>query len=616
MAPLTKDAVETANSAKESAATQTGAQAKPAGGHTRSDAVSLEVPVKVHGSRVKEVRGAAPQTEPFEEQTSTMIVFPQGGVLRMNTSANVGQMLVLTNLKSRQDAICRVVKVRSFPNMQSYVEVEFTHAQPGYWGVYFPAAGAPAPSGAAKPALSVAPPPAVTSPVTPPAVAPPPESKPPAPLNVSWAPAPNASSAKPAETVVQSTPIPAKPAKPAAAAKPESSFASIGTKEEVLPAADSTRPPRSAIAGAIEKEISAAQPSKPSAAAAEQVAPPSSPSLSLGELRGDEDAISAVLASLEEESQVADTKVAEQPKAKSHESSASSFGARLDIGLGTATAKPAEPKQNWLLIAACIAVLLGAVGGGVWYFYPKTLSQSGAALSSQQAAAPQTSRTAPATSAITQPQVSQPAQPTSSAPANSAPIVASSAPPQSITVTAPPARSARSAAAHSQPAPAVVVEEQPAEPAKPNPLASAMDAHPVSSQRALTQNEAPALDPNLASGAQPGELPGVAASSPNVAPPPAEAPVKAGGKVEDPKLISSVMPVYPASARAAHMEGDVVIDTEVDKNGTVVRVKAVSGPLILRQAALDAVRRWKYQPSKLDGQPVSVELMVTVKFRL
>src|SRR6204780_920815 len=137
MEPLTKDTSEETNSAAESGSSNRApAKAIPAG-HLRSDAVSLEVPVKVHGSRVTEVvREITPHTEPFEEQTSTMIVFPQGGVLRMSTAVNTGQMLVLTNLKSRQDAICRVVKVRTFSNLQGYVEVEFTHKQPGYWSVY------------------------------------------------------------------------------------------------------------------------------------------------------------------------------------------------------------------------------------------------------------------------------------------------------------------------------------------------------------------------------------------------------------------------------------------------------------------------------------------------
>src|ERR1700735_673427 len=143
MAPLTKDALEKTNSAAEAGGSAPGTSTKSdQAGHLRADAVSLEVPVKVHGSRVTEVvRGVTPHTQPFEEQTSTMIVFPQGAVIRMSTSVNVGQMLVVTNQKSRQDAICRVVKVRTFSNLQGYVEVEFTHKQPGYWSVYFPSEG-------------------------------------------------------------------------------------------------------------------------------------------------------------------------------------------------------------------------------------------------------------------------------------------------------------------------------------------------------------------------------------------------------------------------------------------------------------------------------------------
>src|ERR1700723_4327922 len=156
MAPLTKDSVEVTNSGTQTAVPQAGAlpkQASAGGGHLRADALSLEVPVKVHGSRVTEVaRGVAPRTEPFEEETGTMIVFPHGGVVRMSTAVTASQMLVVTNLRTRQDAICRVVKVRTFSNMQGYVEVEFTHQQPGYWGVHFPSEGP-----AATPVIQTAP---------------------------------------------------------------------------------------------------------------------------------------------------------------------------------------------------------------------------------------------------------------------------------------------------------------------------------------------------------------------------------------------------------------------------------------------------------------------------
>jgi len=78
--------------------------------------------------------------------------------------------------------------------------------------------------------------------------------------------------------------------------------------------------------------------------------------------------------------------------------------------------------------------------------------------------------------------------------------------------------------------------------------------------------------------------------------------------------VSSVLPVYPAVARDTGTEGDVVIDTTIDKTGKVTSMKVVSGPPMLRQAAVDALRQWKYEPSKLNGEPVPVQLTVTIKF--
>ena len=158
----TKDALETGTSS-ESQLSQAKNRTKPDSPHLRADAVSLEVPIKVHGSLVPNLApGALSQAQPFEEQTTTMIVFPQGGVLKMTTSVSAGQMMVFTNLKSRQDAICRVIKVRAYGKTQSYVEVEFTNPQPAYWGVYFPTDGPevarmtpPEPAAISEPAATV-----------------------------------------------------------------------------------------------------------------------------------------------------------------------------------------------------------------------------------------------------------------------------------------------------------------------------------------------------------------------------------------------------------------------------------------------------------------------------
>jgi protein TonB len=94
------------------------------------------------------------------------------------------------------------------------------------------------------------------------------------------------------------------------------------------------------------------------------------------------------------------------------------------------------------------------------------------------------------------------------------------------------------------------------------------------------------------------------------------APVRVGGRVKEPRLLSRVDPVYPALARQTHMQGTVIIDAVIDEHGDVVEMKVVSGPPLLIQAALDAVRRWKYEPTYLNEEPVPVQLNVTVTFRL
>jgi len=95
-----------------------------------------------------------------------------------------------------------------------------------------------------------------------------------------------------------------------------------------------------------------------------------------------------------------------------------------------------------------------------------------------------------------------------------------------------------------------------------------------------------------------------------------KAPVRVGGRVKEPKLISRVDPKYPPLAMQTHMQGTVMVDAIIDEQGDVVEVKVVSGPPLLIQAALDAVRRWKYEPTYLNDQPVPVQLNVTVSFRL
>lgn len=92
--------------------------------------------------------------------------------------------------------------------------------------------------------------------------------------------------------------------------------------------------------------------------------------------------------------------------------------------------------------------------------------------------------------------------------------------------------------------------------------------------------------------------------------------VRVGGGVKAPRQIRSVDPAYPALARQAHLSGTVVVDALIDEQGNVVQARVVSGHPLLIGEALRAVLQWKYEPTTLNGQPVSVELEVQVHFNL
>jgi TonB family protein len=88
-----------------------------------------------------------------------------------------------------------------------------------------------------------------------------------------------------------------------------------------------------------------------------------------------------------------------------------------------------------------------------------------------------------------------------------------------------------------------------------------------------------------------------------------------GGEVQPARLIHAVLPSYPQIARSTRVAGDVTLDALVDESGNVLDVKVIAGPLLLRDAAMAALRQWKYEPARLDGQPTPMHLTVTVKFQ-
>jgi protein TonB len=81
-------------------------------------------------------------------------------------------------------------------------------------------------------------------------------------------------------------------------------------------------------------------------------------------------------------------------------------------------------------------------------------------------------------------------------------------------------------------------------------------------------------------------------------------------------LLEKTVPQYPAIARAVRIQGTVVLQATIAKDGAIQNLRVINGPPMLQQAAIDAVRSWRYKPYLLNGEPVEVETTINVVFNL
>lgn len=145
------------------------------------------------------------------------------------------------------------------------------------------------------------------------------------------------------------------------------------------------------------------------------------------------------------------------------------------------------------------------------------------------------------------------------------------------------------------------------------PAASSRKAEPVQESGEAPQALPLTVDDNGSPATKPQVLNEVVAQTPMKAAMLAPQPVR---KATPAKLLFSAAAQYPAMARQIRLEGEVVISLDVDTAGKVSAARAVSGPPILRPAAVDAVKRWRYQPAALGDKPVASTEVVRVQFRL
>ena len=696
--------------------------------------VPLEVPVTVNGARTVE---GSDKREPFSESTQTVLVFHNGAVIRLNSSVTAGQLLFLTNDKTKKEVVCQVVKSKNYRNVSGYVELEFTEAVAGFWGMRFPGERvmAPAPV-AASPARPAAP----VAPVAPAA----PKIEAPAATNVAprVEPKPAAPAPRPAAPVAPvnpaaHTPQPVAPSQssPIFAARPEapssSTSSSIPTSSLPLPKAPGlTDGWGSGMTSSAPTVVNSqgAHPQAPSApkAPVSNVPPPAqtqTPQVSaatthttpdalrreseklqeqLATILGDETkslpanhVTTAQMAAMHPGNKVVEfarpqsqaTKSAppvksapltpsEQDEVKipswleplarnaathsQNELSAKEesrerdddalefevqdlsvpatakeevrtedpepiFETHLVDGQTDLAAHAPKKSNKAILIGAIAAGLVLAAAGGTWYSRNSSHTTSQASSTTAEAA------TTPAASSTEAPAASvNPTQPVAKSAEktpnrsniNSEPVPATQSAQQSAQNSALSAQPAKAVEKDKNPSAELSAYKKLAEPVpvakKPSLGAVHLSAPKAAQPTGAVVGEAEALSLNSSGQIVPaGDSLGGGLIAGNSKQPVAPAvPLPIGGDVKVAHLISSVSPTYPSLARAQHIEGQVLVDALVDVNGRVSSMRVVSGPVLLHQAAMDALKQWKYQAATLDGKAVPMHLTVTIQFRL
>lgn len=93
-------------------------------------------------------------------------------------------------------------------------------------------------------------------------------------------------------------------------------------------------------------------------------------------------------------------------------------------------------------------------------------------------------------------------------------------------------------------------------------------------------------------------------------------PVRMSSGVTAGMLLGPIQPIYPAIAKAARVQGTVIVEAIISRAGTIESLRVISGPEMLRAAAVAAISAAKYRPFTLNGQPTDVETTITVNFRM
>ena len=518
--------------------------------------VAHETAVLATGARTDE----SGKRELFKETTTTALVFPSGGVIRLSTAAAPGQLLFLSNPQTQREVVAQVTRRRNNQPAGFYVELEFTEPAPDFWGVEFPEAPAD-PATATTPSHStIRAAPTVVAPVAAEFLQP---AEPGSDDLSPNAPAPTAgdvqalveeiealraqlksmqtqAAAPPTPVPAAVKSVPAEPSQPAAAPSPSPT---PGQAQEASP---SSLPQLELSPKPLSRTAGTSRPPQPPSSPEKAAAP-----------TDDEDLLPT-------------------PALDFHQAKVS--------GLRPTGASSGD-RTGLLRLALLAVVSLFAVMAAAWNMHwlpwstskaaPESVSSQAVGKPPSAAHAPQSKPIAPASSSLT----SQTATAANLAPtsggteASVSPIKSSDATGTDPQPAAPASRSNVAANPKSKDAPTSIVS------------VSKRSASPHESQADSESTSSPADNP---AGDNLGIVP--------------------------PRLIKSVRAVAPGDALRQFMTGNVTLDAIVDNRGRVQSMKVLSGPPSFHKAAMDALKHYRYEPARQNGKPVSAHVTVTIPF--
>ena len=165
------------------------------------------------------------------------------------------------------------------------------------------------------------------------------------------------------------------------------------------------------------------------------------------------------------------------------------------------------------------------------------------------------------------------------------------------------------------PPPPAAAEAPPAPVIDVNPNAAPIAApEQIVEESGFDLSEVQGVEGGIAGGVVGGIVGGLPSAPPP--PPPPPEPVRVGGNISPPTKTRDVSPSYPEVARAARVQGVVILEATIGPTGTVTDVNVLRSVPLLDDAAIAAVRQWQYTPTLLNGVPVPVIMTVTVNFSL